>query len=97
MRNSLRRKNKSTVIHKIGRLDNIDSAFIISGISKAVQNRKFVLLMTTADSMLSNRSVLRITVTLFFLLKLFSSRICCNPKIRTVCHFMLNDFQFVSF
>ena len=38
------------------------------------------LLMITAESMLSKRPVLRITVVLLFLLKLFSSHIYCIPK-----------------
>ena len=38
------------------------------------------LLMMTAESMLSKRSVLRITVALFFLFELFSSQIYCIPR-----------------
>ena len=34
--NSLRRKNKTTIILKTGRFDNTDSAVFISNISKAV-------------------------------------------------------------
>ena len=36
--------------------------------------------MTTAEFMLSKRSVLRFTAALFFLLKLFLSHIYCIPK-----------------
>ena len=37
------------------------------------------LLMMTAESMLSKRSVLRFTLALFFLIKLFSFHIYCIP------------------
>ena len=42
-----------TIILKTGRSDNIGSAVIISGVSKAVQNR----LVMTAEAMLSKRPV----------------------------------------
>ena len=51
----LRRKSKATVILKTGRFDGIDSTDIISSVSKAVQT-----------SMLSKRTILRITVALIF-------------------------------
>ena len=38
---AIRRKSKATVNLKTGRFDNIDSAVIISSVSKAVQNCKF--------------------------------------------------------
>ena len=42
--------------------------------------------MMTAESMLSKRPVLRTTAALFFLLKLFSSRIYCNPNFVLFLH-----------
>ena len=57
--NSLRRKNKAIKHFKTERFDNIDSAVIISS--------QFCTVLLTAESMLSKRSVLRITMTLFFL------------------------------
>ena len=83
--NSIRWKNKATVNLKTERFNNIDSAVIISNVSKAVHNcerlwfRAFfqfytallTLLMMTAESMLSKRLILRFTETLFFLLKMF--------------------------
>ena len=78
---------------KIKRLDNINSAVIISSVCEAVQNTisynfqnlqfctaLHTLLMMTAEFMLSKRPVLRFTAALFFLLKLFSSHIYCIPK-----------------
>ena len=67
-------KNEVTVHLKTGRFINIDSAVIISSVSEVVKFciAVLTLLMMTAESMLS---VLRFTMTLFFLLKLFSSHI----------------------
>ena len=53
------RKNETRIILKTGRFGNIDSAVIISSVSKAEQNRVSI---TTAESMLSKRPVFRITV-----------------------------------
>ena len=45
---NIRRKNKANIVLKTGRFDIIDSAVIISSVSKAVQ---ITLLMTTAECM----------------------------------------------
>ena len=42
--------------------------------------------MMTSESMLSKRPVLRFTVVLFFLLKLFSSHIHCILSLFLYCH-----------
>ena len=59
--NSLRKKNKVTVIRKTARFD-LDSAIIISSVSKAVRLYCLTLLIMIAETMLSIRSVLGITV-----------------------------------
>ena len=68
-KNSSKRKNKASVIFKTGRFDNAESVVIISNASKTVPNSLTLQLMMTAESM-SKRRVLRITVSLLFLLEL---------------------------
>ena len=60
--NSSRRKSKATVNLKTGRFDNIDSAFQFC-------TNLLALMMMIAESMMSNRPVLRFTEALLFLLK----------------------------
>ena len=76
---NLRRKNKISVILTTGRFDNIDLAVITSTVYarqyKTEKQLQFCtallsLLMMTAESMLSQRPVVRITEILFFHLKL---------------------------
>ena len=87
------RKDIATVNFKTGRFYTVDSAVIVSSVSKAVLNCFFqfsydfvfalrTLLMITAECMLSKRLVLRFIAALFLLLKLFSSRInSCSNKV----------------
>ena len=67
----LRRKNTAKGVCKTGRFEDIDSAVIISSAFL------HVLLIMTAEFMLSKRPVLRIIVALLFFFKLFSSYIYC--------------------
>ena len=64
-------------------------------VCKAVQNctALHTLLMMTAEFMLSKRPVLRFTAALFFLLKLFSSHIYCNPDVSFTL--LLDSLRFI--
>ena len=63
--NSLKGKNEPAIILKTGRFDSIDSAVIISSISKVCSVLYcLTLLMMTAESMLSKCQVIRITMVL---------------------------------
>ena len=70
-RKQLRRKNKITIIRETERFVNIDSAVIsiihqyMQGGVKMKDTSLHILMMTTAESMLSKRPVLRIILTLF--------------------------------
>ena len=72
-------ENKNVVIFKTGRFDNIDSAVIISSISKVVLMVTVLMvtvlmvtvLMVTAESTLSKGQVLKITVASFSFLSCF--------------------------
>ena len=68
----LMKENKVIVILKTRRFDSVDSAVIISSVSKTLQNCKIQLctalltiVMMTSESMLSKRRVFTITVALF--------------------------------
>ena len=65
-KNSLKRKNKATVILETERYDDMDSAVII------VCTAVLTLLMMTAESMLSTVQFLSISGVLFSLHKLIS-------------------------
>ena len=88
------RKDIATVNLKTGRFYTVDSAVIVNCVSKAVLNCFFqfsydfvfalrtLLMITTAECMLSKRLVVRFIAALFLLLKLFSSRInSCSNKV----------------
>ena len=72
-------KSKVAVVLNAGGFDSIKSAVIISRVFTAL----FTLLMITAEYTLLIRPVFRFTVSLFFLLELFSSYICCIVEINS--------------
>ena len=72
--NSLKRKNQGTVILRTGRFDIMDSAVIISSVSKTnfqLCTALLTLLTMTAESMLSKCPVFRIAVALCFFMNTF--------------------------
>ena len=95
-KHSLRRKNKADVINITERFDSMHSAVILITTVYPVVKTPFqflyflaydILLMMTAESVLSKRPILRFTAALFFLFELFSFHIYCKPLIERIRQF----------